>query len=343
VAGLDVVRDRDGEPLVLEDNTRMPSGYSYAVAAREAVVSSLAALAPAVLDAMPEPLPVHEPVGAALRTTMQDAAAAVGGDGCSPDDVVVLTDGPGSAAFFEHRWAADRLGAPLVTVDELERRHREVWRRPRGSRRARQVKAIYRRTESDGLRNGHGVLTPVAQLLLEPWLAGRLAIVNPFGTGVADDKLVHAYVEGMIRFYLGQEPLLRSARTLDLNDSDALAEVLGDLRGYVVKPRHGQGGHGVVVCAHATDPDIRRLEAQLRRPDAGAKCVAQQIVELSTHPTVIGVRLAERHVDLRPFTFATRDQITAVPGGLTRVAWNAGGLVVNSSQEGGAKDTWVLP
>ncbi len=343
VLGLDVVRDRDGELLVLEDNARTPSGYSYAAVAREAVIRSLGAFAPTVLDAMPEPLPLHEPVGSALRTTLQDAVAAVGGDGYSPHDVVVLTDGPGSAASFEHSWVAGQLDAPLVTVDELESRNREVWWRPRDSQRARPVKAVYRRTETDALRDGHGALTPVAELLLKPWLAGRLAIVNPFGTGVADDKLVHAYVENMIRFYLGQQPLLPSVRTLDLNDPDALADVLGDLRGYVVKPRHGHGGHGVVVCAHATDPDIRRLEAELRGPDAGATYVAQPMVELSTHPTVIGDRLAERHVDLRPFTFATRDEVAVVPGGLTRVAWNAGALVVNSSQDGGAKDTWVLP
>ncbi len=343
VLGLDVVRDRDGELLVLEDNARTPSGYSYAVMAREAVVGALGASAPAVLDAMPAPLPLHRPFVAALRATLQDAAAAVGGDGHSPHDVVVLTDGPTSAAFFEHRWVAGRLDAPLVTVDELESRNRELWWRPRDSRRARRVKAVYRRTETDGLRDGQGGLTPVAERLLEPWLAGRLAIVNPFGTGVADDKLVHAHVESMIRFYLGQEPLLPSVRTLDLNDPDALAAVIGDLRGYVVKPRHGQGGHGVVVCAHASDPDIRRLGVQLRRPDAGATYVAQPMVELSTHPTVIGDRLVERHVDLRPFTFAARDEIAVVPGGLTRVAWNAGALVVNSSQDGGAKDTWVLP
>lgn len=342
VLGLDVVRDRDGELLALEDNTRTPSGFSYAVAARNAVAPTLFALAPALGSATPTPPPLQGRNVAALRATLRDAAAAVAGDGAEAS-VVVLTDGCGSSALFEHATAARWLEAPLVTLEQLERRGDELWQRTAGACPARRIDAVYRRTDADSLRDERGQSTPVAELLMAPWLAGRLAIVNAFGTGVADDKLVHAYVEDMIGFYLGEEPLLRSVETLDLNDPVALKQVLGDLRGHVVKPRHGHGGHGVVVCAHAGDEDVQRVGAELRRPGAGAEYVAQRTVALSLHPTVVGNGLAQRHIDLRPFAFATREGVAVVPGGLTRFAWRAGALVVNSSQDGGAKDTWVLP
>jgi uncharacterized circularly permuted ATP-grasp superfamily protein len=146
----------------------------------------------------------------------------------------------------------------------------------------------------------------------------------------------------MIRFYLREEPLLRSVETLDLNDPAVREHVLADLQAHVIKPRHGHGGHGVVVCAHAEADDLQHVETALRRPDAGAEYVAQPTMALSVHPTIVDGRLEERHIDLRPFAFATRDSVQVVPGGLTRVAREAGALVVNSSQEGGVKDTWVL-
>jgi uncharacterized circularly permuted ATP-grasp superfamily protein len=346
VVGLDVVRDRDGQFCVLEDNARTPSGFAYAVAAREAVTATLGDLAPAVGSTTPAPVPLEPAIVAALGATMRDAAEAVRGGGAAAAGgelrVVVLTDGAGSSAFFEHATAARWLEAPLVTLDDLERRGDEVWLRAGDAGPAWRVDAVLRRTDTDRLRDEHGSRTPVAELLLEPWLAGRLAVVNAFGTGVADDKLAHAYVEQMIRFYLGEEPLLRSVETLDLNDPLVREHVLGDLHAHVIKPRHGHGGHGVVVCAHAAAADVLRMEEALRRPDAGAEYVAQPTMALSLHPTIIDGRLAERHIDLRPFAFATRDSVEVVPGGLTRVAREAGALVVNSSQEGGVKDTWVL-
>jgi uncharacterized circularly permuted ATP-grasp superfamily protein len=346
VVGLDVVRNRDGEFRVLEDNTRTPSGFSYAVAAREAVTGALGRLAPALARAMPAPVPLESAIVLALRAALRDAARSVrgnratiaGGDG----SVVVLTDGPRSTAFFEHATAARWLRAPLVTLDGLERRADELWLRARDSAPACRVAAILRRTDIESLRDEHGSPTAVAELLLEPWLAGRLAIVNAFGTGVADDKLVHAYVEDMIRFYLNEEPLLSSVETLDLNDPVVREHVLANLRAHVIKPRHGYGGHGVVVCAHADEGDVQQVEATLSRPGAGAEYVAQPTIALSVHPTILDGRLEERHIDLRPFAFATRDSVAVVPGGLTRVAREAGALVVNSSQEGGVKDTWVL-
>ena len=347
VVGLDLVRDRDGELRALEDNTRTPSGFAYAVAARDAVTATLDALAPTLGVATPAPIPLEPATVAALRATLWDAAAVIGrgaaAETSASPNVVVLTSGTGSSAFFEHATAARWLAAPLVTLEQLQRRGDELWLRAGEAGPACRVDAVYRRTDTDRLRDEHGALTAVAKLLLVPWLAGRLTVVNGFGTGVADDKLVHAYVEEMIRFYLCEEPLIRSVETIDLNDPVALEQVLSDLRGHVVKPRHGHGGRGVVVCAHATARDVRRVEAALRRPGAGTEYVAQRTVALSLHPTVVGGRLVERHIDLRPFAFATCDGVTVMPGGLTRVAWDAGALVVNSSQNGGAKDTWVLP
>jgi uncharacterized circularly permuted ATP-grasp superfamily protein len=336
VVGTDVVRDRSGELLVLEDNVRTPSGYSYAVAARSAVLAALEEWAPGAHGAGDaEPAAIEQATIDGLRAVVADAAAAVG----QPDGrIVVLTDGPDAAAFYEHRVAAAWLGASLETLDQLERRGGELWLPAAGER----VACVYRRTDIERPYDDFGRTTAVGELLLEPWLAGRLAGVNALGVGVADDKLVHAYVERMIGFYLGEEPLLRSVPTLDLTDDAARAEVLADLRAHVIKPRHGHGGHGVVICAHAEAADIKRVAARLRRPGSGTRYIAQRTVQLSTAPTVVEGALAERHVDLRPFVFATRAAATVVPGGLTRVAWDDGALVVNSSQNGGAKDTWVL-
>jgi uncharacterized circularly permuted ATP-grasp superfamily protein len=256
--------------------------------------------------------------------------------------IVVLTEGAGASAFFEHAAAAHWLGAPLVTMEQLERRPDGLWLRAGAAGPARRIDAVYRRTDADSLRDEAGAPTAVAELLLEPWLSGQVGLVNAFGTGIADDKLAHAYVERMIEFYLKEEPLLPSVQTLDLNDPEVLEQVLGDLRAHVIKPRHGHGGHGVVVCAHATASDVRRVEASLREPDPGARFVAQPTVALSLLPTIIEGQLAQRHIDLRPFAFSTRDSVHVLPGGLTRVARAEGALVVNSSQEGGAKDTWVL-
>ncbi len=272
VVGFDVVRDRDGDLYALEDNARTPSGFAYAVAARDAVTATFGYLAPSIPGMTPSPVPLEPAIVASLRAMLSDAAAAVREPRArSEASVVVLTDGAGSSAYFEHASAARWLEAPLVTLDDLERRGDELWLSATDNGRARRVDAVYRRTDTDRLRDERGALTPVAELLLEPWLAGRLAVVNAFGTGVADDKLAHAYVEHMIGFYLGEEPLLRSVATLDLNDPSALEQVLGDLRAHVIKPRHGHGGHGVVICAHAEECDVQQVAAELRRPQAGRR------------------------------------------------------------------------
>ncbi|HEX6743471.1 MAG TPA: circularly permuted type 2 ATP-grasp protein [Solirubrobacteraceae bacterium] len=326
VAGLDIVRDRDGRFLVLEDNVRTPSGIAYVVAARELSDRRIA-------DSVPEP---HDVDGAFALLGATLRAAAPGG---RPDPLVaVLTDGPANTAWWEHRTIAERLGLALVGVADLEVADDGLYASIDG--RSRRLDVVYRRTSEDRLRGEDGRPTDVARVLEEPWLRGQVGLVNAFGAGVADDKLAHAYVPDMIRFYLGQEPLLPSVRTYDLAVPAALEDVLSRIDELVVKPRDGSGGNGVVIGPHADEADTAATaEAVRRRPEG---YVAQEVVPFSRHPTLVDGRLEPRHVDLRAFVFLAGEHATALPGGLTRVALEEGALVVNSSQNGGAKDTWVL-
>ena len=194
----------------------------------------------------------------------------------------------------------------------------------------------YRRTDADR------VDTEVGALLAAPLRAGTLAVVNAFGTAVAGDKLAHAYVEDLVRFHLGEEPLLRSVETLDLGRPELLERAMDELETLVVKPRTGQGGIGVVICPHAEREDVEDLRTAIAA--APGEFVAQPLMDISVHPTVIDGALCPRRVDLRPFVFLRASGEAAVmPGGLTRVALGEGAMVVNSTQNGGAKDTWVLP
>jgi uncharacterized circularly permuted ATP-grasp superfamily protein len=328
VAGLDVVRDCDGSFKVLEDNVRTPSGIAYAVATRE----SLGAHMPAPIGLRVRSLDAaFATLGEALRST------APAGAGDEPT-IVLLSDGERNAAFYEHATIARQLEIPLVLGDQLSVRGGRLLARVEGRQLA--VDVVYRRTDEDRLTDERGALTEVAQLLLEPLLAGTLSCVNAFGTGVADDKLLHAYVEAMIGFYLGEQPLLASVPTYDPGQPGVLEMVLDRIDELVVKPRSGHGGYGVVIGPHARAEDLRKTAEQLRRsPDS---FIAQETVSLSRHPTVVDGRLQQRHVDLRAFAISVDGDVHVLPGGLTRVAFDAGALVVNSSQNGGSKDTWVL-
>jgi uncharacterized circularly permuted ATP-grasp superfamily protein len=320
IAGLDVVRDTTGEFLVLEDNTRTPSGLAYAVAAREALDLCLAL--PGRRRAVSS-----DPLGRAL--------AAAGPEG---GHAVLVTDGPRNSAWYEHEALARRLGLPLVLPADLDPRADGLYVREGGG--TRRVDVVYRRTDEDRLVGDDGRPTVIGAALLEPWLRGQVVLANAFGAGVADDKLTHAYVEDLVRFYLGEEPRLRSVHTYDPSRPEVLEEVLDRFEEMVVKPRAESGGNGIVVCPHAEPADVERARAAVVA-DPGA-FVVQDVVWFSRHPTVVGDRLEPRHVDLRAFVVTTGDEAVAVPGGLTRVALDAGALVVNSSQDGGAKDTWVL-
>jgi uncharacterized circularly permuted ATP-grasp superfamily protein len=311
VAGLDLVRREDGRFAVLEDNVRTPSGLAYLQAARDAVGSRVAIPAGRRLRTVDG----HAP---ALRRALEAATPA------EDPYVVLLTDGPANTAHWEHCALAEAVGVPLVTADRLRR---DGDRLLHGGR---QVDVVYRRTENERL----------TELLEAPLRAGRLAVANAFGTGVADDKLVHAYVEDMVRFYLGEEPELPSVRTFDLHDPAVREEALDRLAEIVVKPRSGHGGRGVVIGPQATAAELRLVRDAIREtPD---QFVAQELIMLSRHPTVAADGLAPRHVDLRPFVISGGGERHVVPGGLTRVALEEGEMIVNSSRNGGAKDTWVL-
>lgn len=201
------------------------------------------------------------------------------------------------------------------------------------------VDVVYRRTDEDRVRDEHGELTDVAELLVPAWLEGKVGLVNAFGNGLGDDKCAHGYVEDFIRFYLGEEPLVRSVPTSTLRTSAEVRDAIGRLRELVVKPRHGHGGKGVVIGADAEPAELERVAAALERNPE--RYIVQPVVALSRHPTMIDGRFEPRHVDLRPFAFCSQD-VRLIPGGLTRVAFEAGALVVNSSQNGGGKDTWVF-
>jgi uncharacterized circularly permuted ATP-grasp superfamily protein len=328
VAGLDVVRDSDGVFKVLEDNLRTPSGIAYAVATREVLDDHLQA---------PDDLRVR-PLDDAFATLGRALRAAAPEDAGEDPVVVLLSDGERNSAFYEHATIARALALPLVLAEDLVVRGGRLFVRLLDGERC--VDVVYRRTDEDRLCDERGELTHVARLLLEPVLAGTLACVNAFGTGVADDKLLHAYVEDMVRYYLREEPLLRSVPTYDPAQPQMLEMILDRIDELVIKPRSGHGGYGVVIAPHARAEDVRKAADELAA--APERFVAQETVMLSRHPTVVDGRLAPRHVDLRPFAICSDGDVDVLPGGLTRVAFDPGALVVNSSQNGGSKDTWVL-
>ena len=322
IAGFDVVRDGEGTLAVLEDNLRTPSGIAYAIAAREAVTARLGDAGEAGPRSLDDTIPL-------LRAALHAATPPAAPDAADPH-MVLLTDGPRNSAYWEHVWLARALDIALVQPDEVCIRGDRLLLRAT----MRPVDVVYRRTDADRAD------TPIARLLLPSLAAGTLGVVNAFGTGVGDDKLVHSYVEDMIRFYLGEQPLVPSVRTYDLARPDCLTEALDRFGELVIKPRAGHGGMGVVICPHARRDDVEAARrAVIANPSSW---VAQPLVTLSTHPTVIDGRLCPRHVDLRPFVVQTAEGPAVLPAALTRVAFGAGALVVNSSQNGGAKDTWIV-
>jgi uncharacterized circularly permuted ATP-grasp superfamily protein len=325
VAGLDLVRDRNGELRVLEDNLRMPSGACYAIGVREVVRPELGGtIRPrGVGDYL-------EKLGEAIR-----AAAPTGkGEPCA----VVLSDGPENGAWYEHERIGRELGLPIVRPDQIETSRGRLF--VRVSHKRQQVDVVYRRLDTDRITEPDGRLTELGELLMPALRSGRLRCVNAFGTGLADDKLTHAYVERMVDFYLGEEPLLRSVPSYDLSDANARAEAMERLDELVIKPRGGFGGHGVTIMPRASEPERKRaIGVVRRRPE---RFIAQEPVEISSHPTIRGGALRPRRIDLRPFVITWAGGQVAMIGGLTRFAQGAGEMVVNSSQGGGCKDTWVV-
>jgi uncharacterized circularly permuted ATP-grasp superfamily protein len=330
VSGSDLVRVGPAHFLVLEDNCRTPSGVSYMLENREAMLRLLPELVSchriAPISRYPEE----------LFETLRSVAPA----GCRAEPtVVVLTPGPGNSAYYEHSFLADEMGVELVEGADLFVDEAAVFMRTTEGRK--RVDVIYRRIDDDFLdplvfRDDSVLGVPG---LFAAYRAGNVTLANAPGAGIADDKSVYPFVPEMIRFYLGQEPLLANVPTWRCGEPDALAYVLSHLPELVVKEARGSGGHGMLVGPCAARAEIDAFARRLRaRPE---DYIAQPTLALSTCPTLTAAGVAPRHVDLRPFVLLGRE-LRLVPGGLTRVALREGSLVVNSSQGGGTKDTWVL-
>jgi uncharacterized circularly permuted ATP-grasp superfamily protein len=330
VAGVDLVRTGPDDFFVLEDNARTPSGVSYMLENREMMLRLFPEL---IAKADVAPVETYPDL---LLETLRSVAPS----GLEPEpNIVVLTPGPYNSAFYEHSFLADKMGVELVEGADLFVRDNLVFMRTtEGPKR---VHVIYRRVDDAFL--DPLFFRPDSTLgvpgLLAAYLAGNVALANAIGTGVADDKAMYSYMPEVIRFYTGQEPLLPNVPTWRCREPDALSHVLDHLPELVVKEVDGSGGYGMLVGPHASRAEIAEFAAKLRAaPD---HFIAQPTLALSTCPTLTDSGLQPRHVDLRPFVLTGADGVKVAPGGLTRVALRPGSLVVNSSQGGGTKDTWV--
>ena len=330
VSGIDLVRDEAGRFCVLEDNLRTPSGISYVVENRRTMAR-----------VFPELFATHRvrPVSG-YPARLLEALRASAPPGVTDPTVVLLTPGVYNSAYFEHSFLARQMGVELVEGRDLVCRDNLVsMRTTDGEQR---VDVIYRRVDDDFLDPLHFRPESVVGCpgLLNAARAGTVTIANAVGNGVADDKLIATYVPAIIEYYLDEEAILPNIETYRLADDGVLEWALERLDQLVLKPVDGSGGYGLVIGPQATDETLTELAETLKK--APRQWIAQRVVSLSTSPTQIGDRLRPRHIDLRPFAINDGQKIWVAPGGLTRVALPEGSLVVNSSQGGGSKDTWVL-
>ena len=331
ISGIDIVRVDDHDFYVLEDNVRTPSGVSYMLENREMMIR----LAPD-LFAEHSVLPVENYPDALLASLRSVAPPGCPGE----PNIAILTPGQFNSAYYEHSFLADKLGVELVEGRDLMVKDDVVYMRTtEGPKR---VDVIYRRVDDDFL--DPLVFRPDSTLgaagLMGAYIAGNVTLANAVGGGVADDKAIYTYTPEVIRFYLGEEPLLKNVATWRCREEKSLAYVLDHLSELVVKEVNGSGGYGMLVGPHASKAEIETFRHKLlASPD---NFIAQPTLSLSTCPTSFPGGVAPRHVDLRPFVLSGSDGVRVVPGGLTRVALKEGSLVVNSSQGGGTKDTWVL-
>jgi uncharacterized circularly permuted ATP-grasp superfamily protein len=329
IAGIDIVRADEGRFYVLEDNLRVPSGVSYVLQNR----SMMMRLFPSLFESHRVAPVSHYPD--LLLDTLRAAAPA----GVSDPTVVVMTPGMYNSAYFEHAFLAQQMGVELVEGQDMFVRNDMLYMHTtQGPQR---VDVIYRRVDDDFL--DPLAFRPDSTLgvpgLLPAYRAGRVTLANAIGTGIADDKSIYPYVPDMIRFYLSEEPLLANVPTWQCRKREDLNYTLANLSTLVVKEVHGSGGYGMLIGPTSSAAEIEAFRARLlAAPDA---YIAQPTLALSTCPTYVGQGVAPRHIDLRPFVLSGKT-VSMVPGGLTRVALAEGSLVVNSSQGGGTKDTWVL-
>jgi uncharacterized circularly permuted ATP-grasp superfamily protein len=330
ISGVDLVRDEAGEFRVLEDNLRIPSGVSYVIENRRAMTQTLPTL---FADARVSPVDDYP---ARLLAALRAAAP----EGVTDPSVVVLTPGVYNAAYFEHALLARLMGVELVEGRDLVCSGNRV--RMRTTQGEQPVHVVYRRVDDDFLDPLHFRPDSVIGCpgIVNAARAGTVTLANAIGNGVADDKLLYTYVPDLIRYYLSEEPLIPNVETYRLDDVDVLHHVLSNVDSLVLKPVDGAGGKGIVIGPQADESTLDSLRETVSADPRG--WIAQRPVALSTSPTLIGNQVAPRHIDLRPFAVNSGDDIWLLPGGLTRVALPEGALVVNSSQGGGSKDTWVL-
>ncbi|MGA8759843.1 MAG: circularly permuted type 2 ATP-grasp protein [Stellaceae bacterium] len=329
ICGTDIVRDEKGTFLVLEDNARTPSGVSYVVENRHMMLRAF----PDLLDDIS--LRPIDNYGARLIAALHEMAPA----GIADPQVVLLSPGTYNSAYFEHVFLAREMGVPLVEGQDLVVEDDRVWMRTTGG--LARVDVIYRRLNDDFL--DPEAFNPDSMLgvpgLMRAYRAGTVALANAIGTGVADDKAVYAYMPRIIRYYLAEDPILPNVLTHICREPEALHYTLDHLTELVVKPVGEAGGYGITVGPKASRAELDECrEKLLADPD---NYISQPCINLSVAPTLIDGAIEPRHVDLRPFA-VTGSSTWVLPGGLTRVALRRGSLVVNSSQGGGSKDTWVL-
>ncbi|MBK6297289.1 MAG: circularly permuted type 2 ATP-grasp protein [Sphingomonadales bacterium] len=331
ICGIDLVRTGPDDFWVLEDNARTPSGVSYMLENREAMIR----LCPELFQMYQvEPVDSYTDL---LHETMQSVAPR----GCGSDPVcVILTPGHYNSAYYEHSFLADTIGIELVEAADLEVDDDKVWMRTITGRV--QVHVIYRRIDDDFL--DPLIFRPDSLLgvpgLISAYRAGNVTIVNAPGTGIADDKAVYSYMPEIVRYYSGGDPLLPNVETYRCREPEMLSYVLDNLEKLVVKLVDGSGGYGMLVGPMASKTQIEDFRAALKAEPH--RYIAQPTLALSTVPTLTEKGIAPRHVDFRPFVLSQPGRVKIVPGGLTRVALKEGSLVVNSSQGGGTKDSFIL-
>ncbi|MFD4431577.1 circularly permuted type 2 ATP-grasp protein [Nocardia sp. NPDC058497] len=330
VSGIDLVRDERGDFRVLEDNLRSPSGVSYVMENRRTMARVFPDLFSSHRVRAVGDYPAH------LLRALRASAAPNEAD----PTVVVLTPGVHNSAYFEHSLLARQMGVELVEGRDLFCRDNVVYMRTTAGER--QVDVIYRRIDDTFLDPMHFRPDSVLGVagVLNAARAGNVVISSAVGNGVGDDKLIYTFVPTIIEYYLGEKPILPNVDTFRCWLDDEREEVLDRVGELVVKPVEGSGGYGIVIGPDATPRELEAIKRKIKADPRG--WIAQPVVQLSTVPTKIGNDLAPRHVDLRPFAVNDGEDIWVLPGGLTRVALPAGSLVVNSSQGGGSKDTWVL-
>ena len=330
ICGSDLIRDADGTVYVLEDNLRVPSGVSYLLENRM--------VAKHVFPEMFRHYSIEpvDPYIGRLANLLASVSPSTG-----DPTIVVLTPGVYNSAYFEHAFLAQQLGVELVEGSDLVVLDDDcVYARTIDG--LQRVDVIYRRV--DDLYLDPEAFVPESLVgvpgLMRAWRSGRVALVNAPGAGIADDKKIYSYVPDIIRFFLGEEPILATVPTLRCGDDDSLHYVLSNLERLVVKPANESGGYGVLVGTQASPDDLADTAKQIE--DQPKRWVAQPVIPLSTAPTLCDREIAPRHVDLRPFTLLGPEGAYVTRGGLTRVARMTGSLIVNSSQGGGSKDTWVV-